>query len=93
MVTYITAQYRHVVVCSGLYPVRSQSLHGVTLQDALKAQCSLLPRRIAVERLCIMSYKMTVHVILSYSPWNVPTINCLCRGLQTENSVALSQLT
>ena len=28
MVTYITAQYRHVVVCSGLYPVRSQSLHG-----------------------------------------------------------------
>ena len=28
MVTYITAQYSHVVVCSGLYPVRSQSLHG-----------------------------------------------------------------
>ena len=28
MVTYITAQYRHVVVCSGLYPVRSQSLYG-----------------------------------------------------------------
>ena len=28
MVTYVTAQYRHVVVCSGLYPVRSQSLHG-----------------------------------------------------------------
>ena len=28
MVTYITAQYRHVVVCSGLSPVRSQSLHG-----------------------------------------------------------------
>ena len=28
MVTYLTAQYRHVVVCSGLYPVRSQSLHG-----------------------------------------------------------------
>ena len=28
MVTYITAQYRHVVVCSDLYPVRSQSLHG-----------------------------------------------------------------
>ena len=28
MVTYITAQYRHVAVCSGLYPVRSQSLHG-----------------------------------------------------------------
>ena len=27
-VTYITAQYRHVAVCSGLYPVRSQSLHG-----------------------------------------------------------------
>ena len=25
--TYITAQYRHVVVCIGLYPVRSQSLH------------------------------------------------------------------
>ena len=28
MVTYITAQYRHVVVCSGLYPVQSHSLHG-----------------------------------------------------------------
>ena len=30
MVTYIhvTAQYRHVAVCSGLYPVRSPSLHG-----------------------------------------------------------------
>ena len=28
MVTYITAQYRHVAVCSGLYPVRSQPLHG-----------------------------------------------------------------
>ena len=28
MVTYITAQYRHVAVCSSLYPVRSQSLHG-----------------------------------------------------------------
>ena len=28
MVTYITAQYRHVVVRSGLYPVQSQSLHG-----------------------------------------------------------------
>ena len=28
MVTYITAKYSHVVVCSGLYPVRSQSLHG-----------------------------------------------------------------
>ena len=28
MVTYITAQYRHVAVCSDLYPVRSQSLHG-----------------------------------------------------------------
>ena len=68
MVTYITAQYRHVVVCSGLYPVQSQSLHGVTLQDALKAQCSLLSRRKAVERLCITSYEMTVHVILSYPP-------------------------
>ena len=45
----------------------------VTLQDALKAQCSLLPRRKAVERLCITSYKMTVHVILSYppAPWFV----------------------
>jgi len=37
-----------------------------TLQDA---QPSLLPcpRRKAVERLCIMSYKMMVHVILSYA--------------------------
>ena len=28
MVTYIAAQYRHVVVCSGLYVLHSQSLHG-----------------------------------------------------------------
>jgi len=40
-----------------------------TLQDALKAQPSLLPRRKAVERLCITLYKMMVHVILSYPPW------------------------
>jgi len=39
-----------------------------TLQDALKAQPSLLPWRKAVERLCITSYKMMVHVILSYPP-------------------------
>jgi len=37
-----------------------------TLQDALKAQPSLLPRRKAIERLCITSYRMRVHVILSY---------------------------
>ena len=40
-----------------------------TLQDALKAQPSLLPRRKTVERLCITSYKMMVHMILSYPPW------------------------
>jgi len=39
-----------------------------TLQDALKAQPSLLPRRKVVKRLCIMSHKMMVHVILSYPP-------------------------
>jgi len=39
-----------------------------TLQDALKAQPSLLPRRKAVEQLCITSYKMMVHVILAYPP-------------------------
>jgi len=39
-----------------------------TLQDALKAQPSLLPQRKAVERLCITSYKMMVQVILSSSP-------------------------
>jgi len=37
-----------------------------TLQDALKAQNSLLPRRKAVERFCITSYKMMMHVILFY---------------------------
>jgi len=37
------------------------------LQGALKVQPSLLPRRKA-ERLCIPSYKMMVHVILSYTP-------------------------
>ena len=36
-----------------------------TLQDALKAQPSLLPRRKAVEQLCITSCKKMVHVILS----------------------------
>jgi len=40
-----------------------------TLQDALKTQPSLLPWRKAAERLCITSYKMMVHVILSYPPW------------------------
>jgi len=39
-----------------------------TLQDALKAQPSLLMRSKAVERLCIVSYEMMVHVILSYPP-------------------------
>ena len=47
--------------------VRSLFVEG-TLQDALKAQPSLLPQRKAVERLCIMSYEMMVHVILSYPP-------------------------
>ena len=28
MVTYITAQYRYIVVCDGLYTVRAKSLHG-----------------------------------------------------------------
>ena len=27
MVTYITAQYRHIAVCTGLYAVRAKSLH------------------------------------------------------------------
>jgi len=35
----------------------------------MKVQPSLLPQRKAVERLCITSYKMMVHVILSYPPW------------------------
>jgi len=39
-----------------------------TLQDELKAQPSLLPRRKAVEQLCITSYKMMEHMILSYAP-------------------------
>jgi len=38
------------------------------LQDALKAQSSLLPWRKAVECLCITSYKMMVRVSLSYNP-------------------------
>jgi len=41
---------------------------GDTLQDALKVQPSLLQQRKAVEQLCITSYKMMVHVILSYPP-------------------------
>jgi len=39
-----------------------------TLQDALKVQPSLRPGRKAVEQLCITSYKMMVHMILSYPP-------------------------
>jgi len=42
-----------------------------TLQDALKVKFSHLPRRKAVEQLCITSYKMMVHVILSYPPLSV----------------------
>jgi len=38
------------------------------LQDAFKAQRSLLSWRKAAEQLCITSYKIMVHVILSY-PW------------------------
>ena len=34
-----------------------------TLQDELKVQSSPLPWKKAVEQLCMMSYKMTVHVI------------------------------
>ena len=74
MVTYITAQYRHVVVCSGLYPVRSQSLHGGYSSGCFESAMQPLPRRKAVERLCITSYKMTVHVILSYPPCFPPDI-------------------
>ena len=48
----------------------------VALQDALKTQCSLLPRRKAVERLCITSYKMTVHVIMSYPGPGPPLVSC-----------------
>ena len=35
MVTYIAAQYRYVVVCSGLYVVHSQSLHGGCIENAM----------------------------------------------------------
>ena len=46
-----------------------------TLQDALKVQCSLLiPRRNAVERLCITSYEMTARVISSYLPAFQPVL-------------------
>jgi len=38
------------------------------LQDAFKAERSLLSWRKAAEQLCITSYKIMVHVILSY-PW------------------------
>ena len=38
------------------------------LQDALKAQSSLLPWRKALEHFCITACNMTVHVILSYVP-------------------------
>ena len=56
MVTHITAYYKHIVEYSDHF-VRYSS--GCTE--------SLLSRRKAVEQLCIMSYKVMVHVILSYS--------------------------
>jgi len=39
-----------------------------TLQNALKVQSSLFPRRKAVEQVCITSCNMTVHVTFSYRP-------------------------
>ena len=74
MVTYITAQYRHVVVCSGLYP---QSLHGGYSSGCIES--AMQPWRKAVERLCIMSCKMTGHVILSYPPGMVLGRNIILR--------------
>jgi len=38
-----------------------------TVQNALKVQSSLLPRRRAVERLYVTSCKMTVHMIARWS--------------------------
>ena len=66
MVTYIIAQYRHVVVCSGLYPVRTQSLHGGYSSGCFEN--AMQPS--STEK--STSYKMRVHVILSYPPCGGP---------------------
>jgi len=52
-----------------------------TLQDALKAQTSLLPRRKAVEWLCITSYKMMMHMILSTPLSSNCDFHCASRKL------------
>ena len=68
MVTYITAQYRHVVVCSGLYLVRSQSLHGGYSSGCIESAMQPSFTEKSSRTICITSYEMTVHVILSYPP-------------------------
>jgi len=46
----------------------TQSLHAGGSSECIEVQSSLLPQIKAVERLCIVSCKITVHVILSSPP-------------------------
>jgi len=67
------AQHRHIIVYRPIYiyiymHFAQRPFMEETLQDTLKVKCSLLSWRKAVERLCIMSCKIAVHVILSYPP-------------------------
>ena len=50
-----------IVVYSSLYSIHSQPLHVEDSSECIEAQSSLFPQRKAVELLCIMSCKMTVH--------------------------------
>jgi len=64
---------RYIVVYRGLYSIPSQSLHGGDSSECLEStkQPSLTEK--AVERFCIMSCKVAVHVILSYPSWSTCT--------------------
>ena len=62
---------RKVINCSNLFSLLLQFGHSLcvddTLQDALSAM-QPSPTQKSVERFCITSYKMAVHVVLSYPP-------------------------
>ena len=62
MVTYITAQYRHVVVCSGLYPVRSQSLHGGYSSGCIES--AMQPSSTEKSSRTKKSSRMTLHYVI-----------------------------
>jgi len=51
------------------YLSHSQSLYGGDSSECTESVKQPSPTEMAEEQLCIMSCKMTVHVILTYPPW------------------------